>query len=580
MQELAAAGLPPESNVYTIDPKVIRPKGAKRICPRDGKQGAAFVDCLPNPQAGESNLMLSYGWAYEVNAIAETLDAFCTRENLCRATTYVWICCLCVNQHRVGGNVPFEVFRDTFASRVSGIGHLVAMMLPWNKPYYLTRVWCCFEMFTAQKNGCKVSIAMPAGEMQGMQLEMKHHGLARLNVLWDALKSISVEKAEASQEADREHIMNLIKSDGGYAALNARICDHLKDWLLSECQGLATAPDTHSGVLRSVATVLKHFGYVDRAIALMLQARQIREQSQKLRTEEGISVLGTLAHLYIEKGNLEGAVALCDEMINIPGVKDWPHQLSTAMFAKGRVCLLRGDNARALEEFEQAKYLRVEAQQRRPDMSIEYKLPDADLMMCTGLVKLRMGDVPGAAAELEGAKQLREELCIMGTPDGAVLLECMHDLYNAQQKYEESYQLLEDARTIRTSTDTMQTPEGARVLFGMGYILFGSFMQSPAAPGSLEKLAIAGPLFEEARQIRATTGTLDTIDGSSVLTLTGIVKVVLDKDYEAAMLDYKWAKQIMVEKKIWDTPQADGLKTCLADIKKLMQGIDPNQPEE
>ena len=36
--------------------------------------------------------------------------------------------------------VPFEGFRAEFESRVMSIGHMLAMMAPWDCPVYVTRV--------------------------------------------------------------------------------------------------------------------------------------------------------------------------------------------------------------------------------------------------------------------------------------------------------------------------------------------------------------------------------------------------------------------------------------------------------
>ena len=52
-----------------------------------------------------------------------------------------------------GMMVPFEGFRAEFESRVTSIGHLLAMMAPWDCPVYVTRVraeplcasWCLAE---------------------------------------------------------------------------------------------------------------------------------------------------------------------------------------------------------------------------------------------------------------------------------------------------------------------------------------------------------------------------------------------------------------------------------------------------
>ena len=98
LPEVEAAGLSVDSNVYEVEHKVLRDKGKSVLCPRDGKQGAAYVDCVPNGQAGEASVMLSYSWAYTVADIVETLLDFCDTSGRNPENTFFWISCLCDNQ--------------------------------------------------------------------------------------------------------------------------------------------------------------------------------------------------------------------------------------------------------------------------------------------------------------------------------------------------------------------------------------------------------------------------------------------------------------------------------------------------
>jgi hypothetical protein len=47
--------------------------------------------------------MLSYTWGYTFGAIGSALMAFCKKHGLDPRMTHVWICCMCINQHRVAG---------------------------------------------------------------------------------------------------------------------------------------------------------------------------------------------------------------------------------------------------------------------------------------------------------------------------------------------------------------------------------------------------------------------------------------------------------------------------------------------
>merc|ERR1712066_1080280 len=99
--------------------------------------------------------MLSYTWQYKVEDIVSVLEQFCRDKTMHEERVVVWICCFCINQHRIkqvqdhGEQVKFEDFKRLFAERVSGIGNIIAMMEPWDDPKYVHRVWCNFELFTA-----------------------------------------------------------------------------------------------------------------------------------------------------------------------------------------------------------------------------------------------------------------------------------------------------------------------------------------------------------------------------------------------------------------------------------------------
>ena len=141
------------AKVYEIEPTVIRPKGASVCCPRDGELGAAYVDSIfGDDNASLAQFMLSYTWGYELGDIVDSLISFCSSSELEPSRTYIWVCCLCINQHRVkaaqarGDVVPFSEFQNTFGERVSGIGHILAMMSPWNYPTYITRV-CSIHIY-------------------------------------------------------------------------------------------------------------------------------------------------------------------------------------------------------------------------------------------------------------------------------------------------------------------------------------------------------------------------------------------------------------------------------------------------
>ena len=65
----------------------------------------------------------NYRSGYAVGDIASALADHCAEQGKEPEATFAWICCLCINQHRVdearaqGVDVPFETFRMEFESR-------------------------------------------------------------------------------------------------------------------------------------------------------------------------------------------------------------------------------------------------------------------------------------------------------------------------------------------------------------------------------------------------------------------------------------------------------------------------------
>ena len=59
LEEVRQTGGSEDSKIYEIEPTVIRAKGPKLICPRDEREGTAYVDAIGDEAAGRANFMLS-----------------------------------------------------------------------------------------------------------------------------------------------------------------------------------------------------------------------------------------------------------------------------------------------------------------------------------------------------------------------------------------------------------------------------------------------------------------------------------------------------------------------------------------
>lgn len=173
--------------------------------------------------------------------IVDTLDAYCKDNDVDVHKTYFWICCLCVNQHRVaqslqegskGLSMPTEIFLKTFGFRVTTIGHLVCLLSPFKDPLYLKRIWCVYEISRALATpNCKVDVVCAPQQIARMKQYMDQGIPGEIWIMdqkdriHDAICKINVKNASASQESDKDEILRWIEAHatGGCEGTNERV---------------------------------------------------------------------------------------------------------------------------------------------------------------------------------------------------------------------------------------------------------------------------------------------------------------------------------------------------------------------
>lgn len=96
-------------------------------------------------------------WCYPVVQIQD----WAATSGLDPKQTYVWICSLCVNQHKLPSNPA-----ATFEQRIVSIGTLLPLLCPWNDPVYVKRLWCLYELWLASRStNCTVEVLFPENEV-------------------------------------------------------------------------------------------------------------------------------------------------------------------------------------------------------------------------------------------------------------------------------------------------------------------------------------------------------------------------------------------------------------------------------
>eukprot|EP00035_Acanthoeca_spectabilis_P016592 m.342107 g.342107 ORF g.342107 m.342107 type:complete len:134 (-) comp16545_c0_seq67:718-1119(-) len=109
--------------------------GSEDCVPSRRSDGAAYVDTLRKQENVErACALLSYTWHYKVVSVGQALERWAEQSGRDLKQTYVWVCSLCLNQHRMTVVVSPEDLAAEFGPRVTQIGRILPMLEPWRNP--------------------------------------------------------------------------------------------------------------------------------------------------------------------------------------------------------------------------------------------------------------------------------------------------------------------------------------------------------------------------------------------------------------------------------------------------------------
>jgi len=144
---------------------------------------------------------------------------------------------------------PFEWWTSTFAESIKSIGKTVLVLAPWKDPVPLRRSWCLFEMLQTIDTSAQLVITMPPAERAHFVEALG----ANFGVMYDTLCEVSLQQARATSKADHERIFEVVNSRVGVHALDIKILQTMRDWLVSTANGVLITGPTRATDIASIA---------------------------------------------------------------------------------------------------------------------------------------------------------------------------------------------------------------------------------------------------------------------------------------------------------------------------------------
>lgn len=506
IKEVISAGHDRNASVREVEADVIRKKGESILCPRDARPGTSYVDAVSGPDAAKSEFMLSYSWGYGVGSIADTLTDFLGSDE----HKYVWICCLCINQHRVkeaqaaGHVVPFGIFRKAFSQRVEGVSHILAMMSPWQHPLYIQRVWCVFEFSHAIMENKELSVLMPPDEKDAFRSALFASGRG-LRELFEGLSKLRIQDAQASVPHDKEHIMQTIdkaaedfNKSPKVAALNQSVKEKLQTWFIATAAAwlekkISSGDSVEWSIYNSVAEMLME------AVADFERA-------------ENILKVGMKQH------GCDGPVA------------------AISIRLLGRMSIRKGDYSRAEQHYTHAMALLDACNE---SMSVQYAQLFIDKFVATGDTVL-----------LNRAKQLFEDLNETSCEDYARLLKHMGTVHLGEGDLMQAMKFYALSISHYEKGQLRQSPGFADLMVNMGRLEV-----------TLEDNWKALEAFEEARRIYQAIGVTTSPGYADLLLNMGHLQAEKSERPDTALTSFREACDV------YDAVGASGLAVAQAYSK-------------
>ena len=237
------------ANIWHVVHAYAVPVSKDTMCPRDDKEGCAYVDTLHHEDdVGRATALLSYSWGYRVTEVSGALSAWTKRGGRDPRRTRIWICSLCLNQHRMADASVEKDLQKEFGERVVAIGRILPMLDRWSDPGYVKRAWCLFELFTAiRSHAVEIDIILSPEQAQSFHDGIMEHGYGVIDA---PLASIDSASAKCEYAADLLAIRAAITSfSGGFDTLDEVVKQRLRQWF--ESQGGIKVASTSSGVAPS-----------------------------------------------------------------------------------------------------------------------------------------------------------------------------------------------------------------------------------------------------------------------------------------------------------------------------------------
>ncbi len=254
------------------------------IKPLTATQKCSYVQFLSSQeetkdQVLEANIFLSHSWRTSFVEVVNAVRHWVYVSNKKMEEVVIWMDIFSVNQHETSDSptFDFESWTIRFRVMIEKIHSVLVFCAPWNNPVPLTRGWCLWEIYLAVVLHCQFDLIFNENEEGQFANDISNFGIELVKRMTGDIDS---RRGRCSLVEVEERIHDCIEKTVGFDNLNKFV---------------------HTAIRRSLIGMLQ---------------RIVRDSENNLMNNKGFLLSG-LASLYCYQGELENAVTVCKEAIQV-----------------------------------------------------------------------------------------------------------------------------------------------------------------------------------------------------------------------------------------------------------------------
>ena len=385
---------------------------------------------------GTAGVFISHAWNSKFDDVIASFEDFFDKD----ANPYIWFDLFCTNQHDL--HKPSEWYSTTIKEAIGKFGDFVLILSPWDNPLPLTRTFCLYELWLAEKMNCKFHVAMTSIDRQKFLEDIILHPTHFLTVV----NSVNIGRSLSHNPTDKKKIYESIQLKVGFHNFNKIVSTKMANWICSEVlEAIQEEEDELQQLqfMNALALIYENQGRYEESEVLLYDALEISRKNLGPENHHAFAAMNNLANVYQSQGKHEKAATLykeCLEMMKLKLKPDHPDTLTTTLNLAESLILIK--------KFQEAEPIWRQIYEANLEIYGIHNRITLDNLYNVGICCAGEGNYPEAEILLKDCLMYRDALFGSEHPSTLRTMISLASVYDEEGRLQESEAMLVDCMSL------------------------------------------------------------------------------------------------------------------------------------